>query len=379
MASFSPSSSSKPHVLVLGGVGFVGRNFVKFLLDQNIAASIKVADKTIPQIAFMNAESEALFEDEERGVKYIQADLSKDAHLDKVFSGDPIDLVFNLAAETRYGQPAAVYTDRCTTLSKKCAIKAKEHGVKRFVEVSTALVYKPQGKKPAKEEAALEPWTEQATAKLNAENEVLAVEGLDVVILRPAFIYGPGDVNGLMPRVVCAASYVESKETMKFLWDARMRINTVHVDDVCRALLHVTDPAIPSGSIFNLCDKNDSDQAKINALVGELFGIKTGFLGVIISNLARLRFTDVVDAANEKHMTPWDAICRKHGITMTPLSPYMSKELLLNNHLYVDGTKIETTGFTYKEPLCNISLVRESVQAAVDIKIFPPVLVEPKA
>ena len=36
----------------------------------------------------------------------------------------------------------------------------------------------------------------------------------------PTFIIeflGPGDVNGLMPRIVCAAAYVEIKEKMKFL------------------------------------------------------------------------------------------------------------------------------------------------------------------
>jgi hypothetical protein len=34
-----------------------------------------------------------------------------------------------------------------------------------------------------------------------------------------------------------------------------------------------------------------------------------------------------------------------HGITNTPLTPYLDQELLYNNSLSVDGSKIESTGY----------------------------------
>ncbi len=37
--------ASKPRVLVLGGCGFVGRNFVTFLVQNDLASKIRVADK----------------------------------------------------------------------------------------------------------------------------------------------------------------------------------------------------------------------------------------------------------------------------------------------------------------------------------------------
>lgn len=52
-----------------------------------------------------------------------------------------------------------------------------------------------------------------------------------------------------------------------------------------------------------------TDQGKINAMLEELFGIKTGFLGKLVSNLARMRLADVVDDANDKHMQPWADLC----------------------------------------------------------------------
>jgi len=353
----------------------VGRNLVKYLVDNELCSSITVADKAMPQIAFMNDFHEAAFEHE--SVTYIQSDLTRDAHLDKVFGKDGenrYDFVFNLAAETRLGQTNELYDERCRKLSKVCGERSKKGGVKRFVEMSTALVYKPQKAKAHTEDGAIGPWTAQAKAKLAAEQEVLSIDGLNVVILRPVFIYGVGDVAGLMPRIVCAAAYKQLNETMKFLWDKTMRVNTVHVDDVCRALFHVTKDRIPSGTIFNLCDKNDSDQAKVNALLGTVFGIKTGFHGMIISNLARLNLSGVIEAANEKHMAPWDTICREHKIYTTPLSPYMGAELLANNSLFVDGSRIETSGFEYSQPTVDPERIREAVQAAIDLHVFPPIL-----
>ena len=45
------TDTAKPRVLVLGGCGFVGRNLVKHLVDQDLCSAIVVADKTMPMIA----------------------------------------------------------------------------------------------------------------------------------------------------------------------------------------------------------------------------------------------------------------------------------------------------------------------------------------
>lgn len=41
---------------------------------------------------------------------------------------------------------------------------------------------------------------------------------------------------------------------------------------------------------------------------------------------------------------------QEHGIHNTPLTPYIDKELLQHNHLFIDGSKLESTGFRYKYP-----------------------------
>lgn len=63
--------------------------------------------------------------------------------------------------------------------------------MKRFIEVSTAFVYKSQSKTPASESAELQPWTLQAKYKLEGEDAIRQLAGLDVVFVRPAVVRDP--------------------------------------------------------------------------------------------------------------------------------------------------------------------------------------------
>lgn len=115
------------------------------------------------------------------------------------------------------------------------------------------------------------------------------ISGLPLIIVRPATVYGPGDVSGVSPRIITAAVYKHLKEKMKFLWSGDLRLNTVHVRDVCSALWVISQKA-EVGSVWNLSDKNDTTQEKINKLLEPIFGIKTGFFGAIISSAAKVNF-----------------------------------------------------------------------------------------
>ena len=116
---------------------------------------------------------------------------------------------------------------------------------------------------------------------------------------------------------------------------------------------------------------NCIDQETINKIIGDIFKIKTGFYGSIISNLARLNFSAAVEESNEKHMQPWSELCKKSNCQMA-LSPYLDQELLLNNSLSVDGSKIEKSlGFSYAYPKISADLLREVLDHFVALQIFP--------
>jgi len=283
--------------------------------------------------------------------------------------------VFNLAGETKYSQADAVYQENIIDVSITSANEAAKRGVKVFVEMSTAQVYD-SNSKPRKEDAKLKPWTGIAKAKLKAEEELKKINGLNLIIVRPATIYGPGDLTGLMPRLITAAVYKSLGETMDFLWDKDLRCNTVHVRDVVEALWHLAIKGVKSGTIYNLADENNSCQGSICPILETIFGIKTSFMGNIKSKIATSMAMKVVaETANDKHLKPWSDLCKEHKITTTPLTPYLDEELLYDNDLSVDGTAIKETGFKYSYPTVTIEAVRESLDYHIQNHAFPAQLV----
>jgi len=222
------------------------------------------------------------------------------------------------------------------------------------------------------ENGTLAPWTGIGTARLQSEQAVQGTRGLNYVIVRPSIVYGKGDIVGLTPRIFIGAIYKESGEKMELLWSKSLKMNTVHVDDVVRAIWHLTNHG-NSGSIYNLSDKNETDQGKINDLLEEIYGIKTGFLGKTMSGLAKgLGMKNLTDTVNDKHLKPWSDLCKSRGIMDTPLTPYLDEELLYKCDCHINGSAIERTGFAYNHPNVTSGDLREVVHDFVQKGVFPP-------
>lgn len=167
------------------------------------------------------------------------------------------DLVVNCAGETKAGQTDPVYKEGILKLSLNCAKQAALQNVGRYIELSSGNMNSNE-KTANKEDDIPEPWGYVAKWKLEVEKELANIPGLRYTVLRLPFVYGLGDKHYVMPRILAAAIYKELNKTMKLLWTEDLKMNTVHVEDVCRAVLFVyqrddTLGQVGVGFIINPC------------------------------------------------------------------------------------------------------------------------------
>ncbi|CAJ0546292.1 Ff.00g097650.m01.CDS01 [Fusarium sp. VM40] len=384
--------AEKPSVLIIGGLGYIGRFLALYIHQNELASDVRLVDKVLPQLAWLAPEfSEACSQD-----KFMQADASRPAAngvvslftegLARIFDradGKQWDYVFNCGGETRYSQEDEVYKLRSLNLSIAVGKEAAKRGVKAFVELSTGMVYKSDSS-PSKEGDKLKPWNRIAVFKLQAEEELSKIEGLNLIIVRLPHVYGPYASQWVATALCMARTYQHLEDEMKWLWTKDLRTNTAHIDDVTRALWDIAvwfdagkskwdEASMGKIPIFNIVDEGATSQGTIATIIGDIFKIETGFQGQLISTFARLNLDSVVDDVNDELLGPWADLLSDAGITRPgPLTPFMEKELLKDTDLSMDGTRLKTLlGFEYKKPALNKELIEEVIESYKKMNWWP--------
>lgn len=140
--------------------------------------------------------------------------------------------------------------------TRQLAAAARAASVKRFVFTSTGLVYGDKAGLLAREDDPCAPTEAYPVSKLGAERALLAIDGLDVRVLRLPFVYGDGD-----PHI---------EEVIPFMrrFPPAQRMSIGHHADVAQAVERVLDATAPSHRIYNVVDDEAPDLATLFAAVG---------------------------------------------------------------------------------------------------------------
>jgi nucleoside-diphosphate-sugar epimerase len=165
---------------VTGASGFVGSRLVDRLLDAGWAVRAFDLGRRVP---------------DKPGLEFIEGDIQDAALVRRSIQG--ADVVFHLAAAlgaSRLGEAAFLAVNEGGT--RNVLACAREHGVKRAVHFSSAGVLgHVRESSPADERHSLDPRDVYDRTKLAGERAALEIaeSGLNVVIVRPGWVYGPAD------------------------------------------------------------------------------------------------------------------------------------------------------------------------------------------
>ena len=207
---------------------------------------------------------------------------------------------------------------------------------------------------------------------------------LNLVILRLAHVYGPYASQWVATGLCMARVYKYLGSEMKWLWTKDLRTNTVHIDDVTRALWEAAawydggkanwdNTTMGRVPVFNIVDHGVTTQGTMANLVGDIFSIETGFQGQLVSTFARMNMDSVVDDVNDELLSPWGTMLEEAGITRPgPLTPFMEKELLKDTDLSMDGSRFEdVVGFKYEKPTLTKELLEEVIESYKRMNWWP--------
>ncbi|CAO3441349.1 dTDP-glucose 4,6-dehydratase [Azospirillum endophyticum] len=244
-------------ILVTGGAGFIGSNFVRWMLDRYPDYRITVLDS----LTYAGLKSNLPPFDP----------LSKDAPL-SFWLGDvrnvgmvndlvaASDWIVHFAAETNvtrsiYDTTPFFETDVIGTQTVANAVVRACGRVERFVHISTSEVYGSARAPLMDETHPLEPPSPYASAKCGADRLVYSyweTYGVPATIVRPFNNYGPQQhLEKVLPRFITGCML---GEPLRVHGDGAAARDFVYVDDTCAAvdlILHAPIGAV-QGEVFNV-------------------------------------------------------------------------------------------------------------------------------
>ncbi len=182
-------------ILVTGGAGFIGSNFVRRTLDDAYPGLTGAHVVVLDALTYSgNLENLAAVADSDR-YSFVHGDIRDSELLDRLFPD--VDAVVHFAAEShvdRSVRDASIFVETNVLGTQKLLDAALRNGVKRFVHVSTDEVYGSIAEGSWDEQRPLEPNSPYSASKAGSDllaRSYFRTHGLNVSITRCSNNYGP--------------------------------------------------------------------------------------------------------------------------------------------------------------------------------------------
>jgi dTDP-glucose 4,6-dehydratase len=254
-------------VLVAGGAGFIGSNFVHRLLAPGRTVRVVVLDL----LTYAgNLENHRGLEDDPR-FTFVKGDIADAATVEPLV--EQADYVVNFAAETHVDRAIEDQSPliRANIEGPLTLLNAaRRHPVTRFIQVGTDEVYGEILGEPVDEEAPLLPRNPYSAAKAGGDamaHAYWATFGLPVVITRCSNNYGPYQYPEKMIPLFTTNAMDDGE--LPVYGSGKNSRDWIHVADHCRALeMLLAAPAeVVEGEIFNIAGDNERDILQIADII----------------------------------------------------------------------------------------------------------------
>lgn len=239
-------------ILVTGGYGFIGSNFIRFLLRETRDYNILNLDA----LTYAGNPGNLLDLQDDPRLEFVHGDIGDTALLQRLFKERKIEGVIHFAAESHVDRSIAAPDVFITTNvqgTQKLLAAALDAGVRRFLQISTDEVYGALGADGLfTEHTPLQPNSPYSASKAAADLLVRAYHqtyGMTTVITRCSNNYGPYQFpEKMIPLMFHNAT---RNEPLPVYGDGLQVRDWIHVDDHCRGIWAAFQHG-QAGRVYNL-------------------------------------------------------------------------------------------------------------------------------
>jgi dTDP-glucose 4,6-dehydratase len=278
-------------LLVTGGCGFIGSNFIRYVLEHYQPESITNVDLlTYPGSLVTTADFPLRFGER---YEFIRADIADREAVRQIVSRHSYYAVINFAAESHVDRSIVSPADFIYSNVVGMTVlleTARDYGVKRLVQVSTDEVYgSNESAIPSTESALLNPSSPYCASKAAADLLALAyykTYDLDVVITRGSNNYGPYQFpEKLIPLLTIRALL---DEPLQIYGDGLQVRDWIHVGDYCAAIFDVLMEG-HAGGIYNVANGTQLQNLTVAKKVLQYLGKSEDLIQFVLDRSAHDR------------------------------------------------------------------------------------------
>lgn len=247
-------------ILVTGGAGFIGANFVKHMVDKYPTYEVFNLDA----LTYAGNLKTCQEVEEKPNYHFIHGDISNRAFIFNLFEKERFEMVVNFAAESHVDRSIVdpeIFLKTNVIGTQVLMDAARTFGVSRFHQVSTDEVY---GDLPLDrpdllftEQTPLQASSPYSASKASADLLVLSYYrtfGLPVTISRCSNNYGPYQFpEKLIPLMISKAL---KNEPLPVYGDGKNVRDWLHVEDHCRAIDLILHRG-RVGDVYNIGGRNE--------------------------------------------------------------------------------------------------------------------------
>ena len=257
-------------LLVTGGAGFIGSNFVRRIIDGTFPGidRVTVLDKLTYAGTLKNLEMLP-----KNSFEFIKGDISDSGLVDELSKRH--DAIINFAAESHVDRSITGARDFIETNVlgvQNLLAAALTNEVKTFVQISTDEVYGTISKGSWSEEFPLLPNSPYSASKASADlicRSYHRTFGMDVRVTRCSNNYGPYQFpEKVIPLFI--TNLIENKKVPLYGKGLNVR-DWLHVDDHCQGIFAVLTAGKP-GNIYNIGGGRELTNRELTNLILEKFG-----------------------------------------------------------------------------------------------------------